>query len=179
MQPLRPLLEGATIEGHADAPLFSWTSSTLAKTTITGMSLAGLLIVLGLYCTRWRYPKKSSRAVHTVEDWGAPERKKPKKVASAGGLSSGLLDTAAGLFTPPTDGKKKKRRGERKSSRRGNSAEEVVPIALCDEAGLGAESSSTMAAPTVEEWAKQTTLDEEFEAIIRKHSTLRAARLPR
>ena len=183
VQPLRPVLEGATIEGHADARLYSWVSSTLAKTTITGMGLAGLLLAIGLYCGRCRSPKKSSRAARTVEDWAAPERKKKsKKKALAGGLSSGILDTAAGLFTPPSDGTKKKRRGgERKASRRGSitSVEEVVPIALCDEAGLGAESSNTMAASSVEDWAKQTTLDEEFEAIIRKHSTLRAARLPR
>ena len=112
-----------------------------------------------------------------------------------------MLDKARGLLgsaAPQADQKRaaNKKRGEKKMKpRKGESLEEAVALAagdavFGDEAGLveealGDDASTNATSPTrpakvppSEQWAEEKAqLDEEFEAIIRKHSTLRAAKL--
>ena len=166
--PAPPLLTGASIEGHAGQSLLesAWAAPPVVKTTLSGAVLAGVLVGLFLLRGRCSRPRRSrpGRAV---------KPRAPKRAAA-----------------DRSDKKKKKggkRRGETPSAEEAMSlaraCEAVGDEALCEE-GLakelrGAESPrrTAPAQQTVEEWATQTQLDEEYEAIIRKHSTLRAARL--
>ena len=193
VSPLLPVFAGGTIQGHADSALESWsgTTSPLMKRTLAGATLAALVLTLCSVvrgrCVR--APRVSRRAVK-------PRAPTPKRAAA-----EGMLDKARGLLgsaAPPADQKRaaNKKRGEKKMKpRKGESLEEAVALAagdavFGDEAGLveealGDDASTNATSPTrpakgppSEQWAEEKAqLDEEFEAIIRKHSTLRAAKL--
>lgn len=181
LSPLLPVFAGASIEGHAEIPSASWNhTSPLVQRTLGGATIAALLVTICVARGKFvaRKPAKSGRAV----------KPRPPKRAVGGGV----LDKARGMLSPaPSAGTKRaagKKRG--KKTRKGESPEEAVALAIGDaeegtleEGALGAAPINVASPkrpteePTCEQWAQKTQLDEEFEAIIRKHSTLRAARL--
>ena len=195
--PAQPIFEGVAIEGHSKSTLDSWyDTDPLLQRTALGAASAGLLVGLCFARSRWVDNKKRKRSSSRTATKSKGASRKAITMASDG------VARAAGLMVPYPSSKEKKKRGaDKKSKRRGNgNQEEEVALAregeLCsyEEEGVGLEAPSPFGAdpaadewgqaeerqapePSVEDVAKQAQLDEEYERIIAKHSTLRAARL--
>lgn len=201
--PVPPVLAGGVIEGKIESHpwLFGSDADPLMQRTLLGAAFAGILV--GLFMARGKCFRM--RPVRSARGGGRKGNSRKGVTAPSAKRSKGgaIVQAARGLLVPmPSD--KKRAHGEKKAKLRGaDSAEEVMALARSGEAaesfedGLGralvegepsptyGRNSSALVAPggrcaapePVEDWAARTALDEEFDRIIQKHSTLRAARL--